>query len=95
MYPPSRNFWVLCEINVIDNPGHVSTPCRDLIVGINHYNDSDTILALGGSFGCFPSKFPDELSESACVPDYRMDAVLSDCLSCTHMGVCILEPPPK
>jgi len=93
-YPPMRDFWVLCEINVIDHPVYLNTPCRDLIVDINHYNNSQTILALGGTFGCFVTRFPDELSDGACFNDYNQGATLGSCFSCTHMGVCLRVPPP-
>jgi len=92
-YPPIRNFWSLCEINIIDHPAHVEVPCRDLIVGINHYNNSETILALGGTFGCFVTRFPDEMANGACINNYNQDQTLSACLSCTHMAVCINVPP--
>jgi len=93
-YDPVRNFWVLCEINIIDHPSYTNTPCRDLIVGINHYNNSQTILQLGGTFGCFVTRFPDEMPNGACVNNYNQDSTLNGCLSCTHMGVCLNVPPP-
>jgi hypothetical protein len=93
IYPPVRNFWVLCEINLVDHPSHVNTRCRDLITGINFYNDSSTITALGGTFGCYVTKSPEVMPDGACIPEYTQDAILSTCLSCTHMGVCIREPP--
>lgn len=92
-YAPSRNFWVLCEINIIDHPSYVNTACRDLIVNIPYYNNSETITAMGGTFGCFPTKFPDEMSSGACIPSYNQGARLGSCLSCTHMGICIDVPP--
>lgn len=92
VYPPTRNFWELCEINIIDHPHLINTPCRDLIVGIPYYNNSATIIALGGTFGCYPTKFPDEMPNGACIPNYNQGAVLGNCLSCTHMGVCIDVP---
>jgi len=94
LYDPVRGFWVLCEINIIDHPSYTNTPCRDLIVGINHYNNSQTILQLGGTFGCYVTRFPDEMPNGACINNYNQDTSLSGCLSCTHMGVCINVPPP-
>jgi len=94
VYPPARNFWVLCEINIIDHPTATNTPCRDLITDINYYNNSQTILALGGTFGCFATKFPNEMADSSCLDDYNQDARLAPCLSCTHMGICLKVPPP-
>jgi len=87
-YTPTNDFWILCEINLSDHASYLSTPCRDLIVGINHYNDSSTILATGGNFGCFPTKFSNEVT-SSCVDNYNQDRTLSGCLTCTVMGVCI------
>jgi len=92
-YPPIRNFWALCEINIIDHSDHVMTPCRDLIVGINHYNTSEGILAAGGTFGCYVTRFPDEMANGACINNYNQGTSPSACLSCTHMGVCIKAPP--
>jgi len=68
-YAPSRNFWVLCEINIVDHDRSVlETPCRNLLTNINYYYNASTILAMGGSFGCFPTKFPNEcLTERACL----------------------------
>jgi hypothetical protein len=93
IYPPLRGFWVLCEINIVDHAPYINMPCHDLFVGINYYNDSTTINDLGGTFGCFSTASPEVLPDSACVPDYEQDKKLADCLSCTHMGVCIMEPP--
>jgi len=90
-YPPANNFWILCQINIGDHPNHLNTPCRDLIVGINHYNDSSTIVSMGGNFGCYPTRFPDEVN-SACYNNYNQDRTLNSCLSCTVMGVCIRVP---
>jgi len=95
-YPPSRNFWTLCEINIIDHAQPIQDmPCRDLIRDINFFNNSDTILAMGGDYGCFPTKFPNEMSDGACVPGYNQDVALRGCLSCTHMGVCIYVDQPS
>jgi hypothetical protein len=93
-YAPTKNFWALCEINIIDHPSWTNTPCNELIVDIPYYNNSATILALGGTFGCYVTKFPDEVT-GACVPGYNQAARLATCLSCTHMGVCIDVPPPR
>jgi len=90
MYPAVNGFWILCEID-LDDQQYLNTPCPDLIVGINHYNDSATIKSLGGNFGCFPTRYPDEI-RSACVDDYNHDRTLAGCLSCTVMGVCIRVP---
>jgi len=92
-YDPARDFWVLCEINIIDHPLHVNTPCRNLIVNINHYNTSEGIIAAGGTFGCFVTRFPDEMPNGACINNYNQDQTLNACLSCTHMGVCLNAPP--
>lgn len=94
VYSPVRNFWVLCEINIIDHFQDVNTPCRELIADINHYGDSENILANGGSFGCFVTRYPEEMAEGACVPHYNNDQRLANCLSCTHMGVGIYVLPP-
>jgi len=91
MYPAGNDFWILCEINLADHAQHVNTPCRDLIVGINHYNDSSTITSLGGNFGCFPTKFSNDV-RSACVDNYNQDRTLGGCLTCTVMGVCLRVP---
>jgi len=92
MYPPANNFWILCQIDIVNDGPYLNTPCRDLIVGINYYNDSSTITALGGSFGCFPTRYPEEMSSSACVNNYNQDRTLGGCLTCTIMGVCIRVP---
>jgi hypothetical protein len=93
MYPPTNNFWILCEINLAEHQPWIKTPCRDLIRGINYYNDSDTIMSLGGNFGCFPTKFPDEAEQrNACADNYNQDRTLEGCASCTVMGVCIRVP---
>lgn len=94
-YAPARNFWNLCEINIIDHPEYTTMPCNELIAGIPYYNDSTTIKELGGTFGCYPTKYPDEMPNGACIPEYNQNAELAKCLSCTHMGVCIDVPPPK
>jgi hypothetical protein len=93
-YPPARNFWAMCEINIIDHPTYTDTPCNELIVGIPYFNDSATIIAMGGTFGCFATKYPDEMPSGACIPDYNQNGKLGTCLSCTHMGVCI-DPYPR
>lgn len=92
MYPAVRGFWILCEINRADHAEFENTRCRDLIQGINYYNDSATLLAVGGTFGCFATRNPSDMSDGACVPLYTPDAILGNCLSCTHMGVCLREP---
>lgn len=94
-YAPARNFWVLCEINIIDHAGYTNIPCRDLIVDIPYYNNSQTILSLGGTFGCYPTKYPDEMPSGACINGYNQGGTLGACLSCTHMGICINVPPPR
>jgi len=93
-YPPERDFWVLCEINIIDHPTYLQTPCRDLIMNINHFNTSQGILDNEGTFGCYVTRFPDEMPNGACIRHYNQDQRLGNCLSCTHMGVCIEAPPP-
>jgi len=91
-YAPVRNFWALCEINVVDHFNYIHTPCRDLLVNINHYNTSQGIIAAGGTFGCFVTRFPDEIPNGACINNYNQGGTLGGCLSCTHMGVCINVP---
>jgi len=81
-------------MNIIDHGDYLQTTCDQLIRGINYFNDSDTIVALGGTYGCYPTRYPDEVNFS-CVPDYNPKATLGSCLSCTHMGVCIQHPPPN
>jgi len=92
-YLPTRDFSSLCEINIIDHPAYINIPCRDLIAGINHYNTSSAIIAQGGTFGCYVTRFPDEIPNGACINNYNQGQTLAGCLSCTHMGVCIKLPP--
>lgn len=92
-FPPINDFAILCEMNIIDHQEYLDTPCTDLIKGLNYFNDSETLLRLGGTFGCYPTRFPDEVN-SACIPDYNQNARMASCLSCTHMGVCIKHPDP-
>jgi len=91
-YQAIRGFWTLCEINVADHAQFVNTRCRDLIQGINYYNNSTQLEQMGGAFGCFVTRFPSDMPDGACVPGYAQDAILANCLSCTHMGVCLREP---
>jgi len=91
-YEPARGFWALCEINIIDHPQYLQTPCRDLIVGINHFNNSQGIIEAGGTFGCFVTRFPDEMADGACIRNYNQDQFLGACLTCSHMAVCIDVP---
>jgi hypothetical protein len=93
-FPALNFFTILCEINIVDHFNNLATPCSQLITGINYFNDSATIVALGGAFGCYPTRFPDEV-QGACVPNYSPEATLGSCLSCTHMGVCIRFPDLK
>lgn len=92
-FPPVNGFQALCEINVVEHPNNLNTPCRDLIKGINFYNDSDTILAFGGNFGCFATRFVEDVN-MACIPNYEHDRTLSSCISCSYMGVCLRFPDP-
>jgi len=95
-FQPTRNFWAMCEINIVDHQSLLTTPCHQLIRDINVYNDSATILAMGGNFGCFVTKFPNEMPDGACVNGYNQNVQLGNCLSCTNLGVCIRIPgyPP-
>jgi hypothetical protein len=90
-FPAINRFEILCELNIIEHPEYLSTPCSQLIRGINYYNDAETILARGGNFGCYPTRFPDEIN-NACVPGYNQQAIMSSCMSCVSMGVCIDFP---
>jgi hypothetical protein len=94
MYPATNKFTILCEINAVEHPNDVSTQCSQLIKDINYYDDAATIVEQGGTFGCYPTKFADEVT-NACVPEYNPETTLASCLSCTHMGVCIKFPDPK
>lgn len=87
-YDPVRNFWSLCEINIIDHAAYVNTPCNELIVGINHYDNAQAIIDAGGTFGCFRTPYPEDMP-NACVRHYAQNATLAECRSCTHMAFCI------
>lgn len=89
---PTHGFDILCEINIVNHASHLETPCDQLIRGINYFNDADTILAQGGTFGCFATRFAAEV-DSACVAGYNQKYMLGDCQSCTQMGVCLKLPP--
>jgi len=95
-YGPARNFWAMCEIDILNHPTLLTTPCNQLIRDVNIYNNSANILAIGGNFGCFVTKYPDEMPAGACVDNYNQNVQLGACLSCTHLGVCIRVPgyPP-
>lgn len=85
----------MCEINIIDHDDEVlKRPCSQLLVDMPYYGNAANITASGGYFGCFPTKFPNEMSDGACVPGYNNNVDLSGCLSCTHMGVCIFVNNP-
>jgi len=88
----TRNFWSMCQIDIINHRDYLDYSCHDLITGVNVFNDSTTILAIGGTFGCFVTKYPDEMPGGACVDNYNQNVRLGSCLSCTHMGVCIKVP---
>jgi len=92
--PPTNRFSILCQIDIINHASSVSVPCKDLIKGINHFEDADAILAQGGNFGCYVTKFPDEIN-SACVDNYNHNVPLNSCLSCSVMGVCLRLPDPS
>jgi len=90
-FPATNKFEILCEINIFDHRDDVQTPCDQLLKGLNYYDDAETLLRNGGNFGCYRTRFPDEVN-SACVPDYNQKVTLESCLSCTHMGICIDYP---
>jgi hypothetical protein len=88
----TRNFWSMCQIDIINHRDYLDTPCRDLITGINVFNNASYILDIGGDFGCFVTKYPDEMPAGACVEGYNQAVRLGGCLACTHMGICIKVP---
>lgn len=90
-FPATNGFTILCEINVVEHEPYLSTPCNELIRGINYFNDSDTITALGGTYGCYTTKYEDEVN-FACIDDYNQRTTLASCLNCLQMGVCLKYP---
>jgi hypothetical protein len=90
-FPATNRFEILCEINIIDHSNDLTTPCRQLLQGLNYFNDADGLVAAGGTFGCYATRFPAEVN-NACVPGYNQQGTLGACVSCTHMGVCIDYP---
>lgn len=89
--PPINRFTILCELNIAEHQEYLRTPCFELLKGLNYFNDSETLLRLGGNFGCYPTRYPDEIMAS-CVDDYNQDYQMANCLSCIQMGVCIKHP---
>jgi hypothetical protein len=87
-YAPIRGFTVLCLITTLDT-ALVNTPCHQLIQNIPFYGNASDILGIGGSFGCFTAVNEADLPSGACVPAYKNNATLNDCLACNFMGVCI------
>jgi len=79
--------------HILSNHSQASTSCRNLLVGLPRFGNADNLLAAGGNFGCYISLSTDSgMSPNACYDNYQHDTVLTNCLACQVMYVCVRFP---
>jgi len=72
---------------------HSSSPCEALLVNMPGYNTSGDLLRAGGNFGCLATRdFDDPTMFMSCLDNYQHDVILTNCMTCPVMYVCVRYP---
>jgi len=72
---------------------HASSRCEALLVNLPGYDTSGDLLRAGGNFGCLATRdFDDPTMFMSCLDNYQHDVILTNCMTCPVMYVCVRYP---
>jgi len=75
------------------NETHSSSRCDQVLVNLPQYDTAADLLGAGGNFGCWAARtWNDPSMFQSCLNNFQHDLILTNCMTCQIMYVCVRYP---